>query len=111
MRQLNPKLEPNRISGSDSIRKSSWNPKVPKSYDVPVKTRKKKCRSDQFGQSEDLPPSPQLIAGFKPLMVLGRLRRIGCDSTGRVKKPLLYVHSILGMVDDFGSNLYKPSDA
>jgi hypothetical protein len=26
---------------------------VPKSYDVPIKTRKKKCRSGQFGQFED----------------------------------------------------------
>jgi len=64
MRQLDPQLETNRISGSDSIRKALGMPKVRKSYDIPGKTRKKKCRSDQFGQFEDTPPSPQLIARF-----------------------------------------------
>jgi len=54
--------------------KKAWKPKVHESYDVPVKTRKKKCRLGQFGQFEEIPTSPQLIARFPRLVVLEKLR-------------------------------------
>jgi hypothetical protein len=49
MRQLDPQLEPNRISGSDSIQKSSWNAECRKAYDIPIKTRKKNADKTNLG--------------------------------------------------------------
>jgi hypothetical protein len=49
--------------------KTLGTPYVRKSDDIPIKTCKKKCRSDQFRQFENIPPSPQLMSRFLPLFV------------------------------------------
>jgi hypothetical protein len=54
-------------------------PNVHKLYDIPIKPTKKERRSDQFGQFDDTPPSPQLIARFPlPLLFAVSIAASGC---------------------------------
>jgi hypothetical protein len=56
MRQLDPQLEPNSISGSDSIPKKALGmPNVRKSYDMPIKTGKKNADQTNLGKLRTYP--------------------------------------------------------
>jgi hypothetical protein len=66
---------------------------VCKLYDIPVKTRKKKGQPDQFGQFDDIPPSPELKGCQPPHILAERLTFIESDNTGLVEKPAQHGHA------------------
>src|SRR5208283_1818509 len=77
MCQLDPSLEPNRISGSDSIRKGlGTHRKLTESSNIMMKNEKK-VQQGPFGQFQDTTPSPQLIASFsRPTALEGSQAKI-----------------------------------
>jgi hypothetical protein len=79
-------------------------PNIRKGYDIPIKTRNKKCRSDQFGQFQDTPPFPQLMKVVPPPTLYGR----GSGKNDAIVMGEIHM-PFSGMLDHAGHNLYKPT--